>query len=222
NDSYSNTFNSGWKNHPFLQWGQQAQKPNGNSNVPYSQVPRPNYQNGNLNHVPPYRPPPLQYKNQSQGVNQPPIPQFQNQTQAQRSSGNALKNLEADRQLLHSHSQSIAKLETQIGQLASNLSHREDGKLPSQLISNPKGTYVAECSSSEQNPQHVVEVKAVTTLRSGREIDNRVGEILQPRNTGTSQKELKMRYETGDPEVGLLGEHSGKFDYYVLYPKKLT
>ncbi len=224
NDPYSNTFNHGWKNHPFLQWGQQAQKPNGNSNVSYSQVPRPNYQNGNSNNVPPYRPPHLQYKNQSQ----PPVPQFQNQAQVQRSSGfedqvlNALKNLEADRQLLHSHSQSIAKLETQIGQLASNLSHREDGKLPSQPISNPKGAYVAECSSSEQNPQHVVEVKAVTTLRSGRVIDNRVGEIVQPINTGTSQKELKKRYESGDPEVGLLGEHSGKFDYYVLYPKKLT
>lgn len=30
---------------------------------------------------------------------------------------------------------------------------------------------------------------------------------------------LKQRYEAGDPEVGLLGDPSGKFDYYVLYPK---
>ena len=30
---------------------------------------------------------------------------------------------------------------------------------------------------------------------------------------------LKERYDIGDPEVDLLGEPSGKFDYYVLYPK---
>ncbi|KAL5980192.1 hypothetical protein ACLOJK_036659 [Asimina triloba] len=32
-------------------------------------------------------------------------------------------------------------------------------------------------------------------------------------------KELQHRYEEGDPTVGLLGEHSGRFDYYVLYPQ---
>jgi len=32
-----------------------------------------------------------------------------------------------------------------------------------------------------------------------------------------SQRALKKRYEAGDPNVGLLGEPSGKFDYYVLY-----
>ncbi|KAK1406173.1 hypothetical protein QVD17_41461 [Tagetes erecta] len=32
-----------------------------------------------------------------------------------------------------------------------------------------------------------------------------------------SQFTLKQRYEAGDPTVGLLGEPSGKFDYYVLY-----
>ena len=31
------------------------------------------------------------------------------------------------------------------------------------------------------------------------------------------QQELKERYEAGDPQVGLLGEASGKYDYYVLY-----
>nr|GFA73144.1 putative zinc finger, CCHC-type [Tanacetum cinerariifolium] len=40
-----------------------------------------------------------------------------------------------------------------------------------------------------------------------------------PRKRKSSQKKLKRRYEKGDPTVGLLGEPSGKFDYYVLYPK---
>ena len=30
---------------------------------------------------------------------------------------------------------------------------------------------------------------------------------------------MKERYGAGDPEVDLLGEPSGKFDYYVLYPR---
>nr|GEU41980.1 putative zinc finger, CCHC-type [Tanacetum cinerariifolium] len=40
-----------------------------------------------------------------------------------------------------------------------------------------------------------------------------------PRKRKSSQQKLKRRYEKGDPTVGLLGEPSGKFDYYVLYTK---
>lgn len=39
------------------------------------------------------------------------------------------------------------------------------------------------------------------------------------RRKKTSQQELQERYEAGDPEVDLLGEPSGKCDYYVLYSK---
>ncbi|KAI3813875.1 hypothetical protein L1987_18610 [Smallanthus sonchifolius] len=38
-----------------------------------------------------------------------------------------------------------------------------------------------------------------------------------PKKKKGFQKSLKKRYEAGDPSVGLLGEPSGKFDYYVLY-----
>ncbi|GJZ43210.1 hypothetical protein Tco_0590465 [Tanacetum coccineum] len=40
-----------------------------------------------------------------------------------------------------------------------------------------------------------------------------------PKKRKSWQQKLKRRYEKGDPTVGLLGESSGKFDYYVLYPK---
>ncbi|KAI3824590.1 hypothetical protein L1987_06053 [Smallanthus sonchifolius] len=43
-----------------------------------------------------------------------------------------------------------------------------------------------------------------------------------PKKKKGSQKSLKKRYEAGDPRVGLLGEPSGKFDYYVLYDLSLT
>ena len=39
------------------------------------------------------------------------------------------------------------------------------------------------------------------------------------RKKKSSQQKLKERYEAGDPEVDLLGEPSGRFDYYVLYPR---
>ncbi|GKB58808.1 putative zinc finger, CCHC-type containing protein [Tanacetum coccineum] len=40
-----------------------------------------------------------------------------------------------------------------------------------------------------------------------------------PKKRKSSQQKLKRRYEKGDLTVGLLGEPSRKFDYYVLYPK---
>ena len=38
------------------------------------------------------------------------------------------------------------------------------------------------------------------------------------RKKKSPQQSLKERYEAGDPEVDLLGEPSGKFDYYIFYP----
>ncbi|GJU35461.1 retrovirus-related pol polyprotein from transposon TNT 1-94 [Tanacetum coccineum] len=40
-----------------------------------------------------------------------------------------------------------------------------------------------------------------------------------PKKRKCSQQKLKRRYEKCDPTVGLLGEPSKFFDYYVLYPK---
>ena len=54
----------------------------------------------------------------------------------------ALKSLEMNTQLLHSHMQSIAKLEIQVGQLAEAIIRREHGALPSQAIENLGGLSV--------------------------------------------------------------------------------
>ncbi|WP_222196284.1 hypothetical protein, partial [Modestobacter italicus] len=85
------------------------------------------------------------------------------------------KHIEANSQLLSTHSQAIAKLETQVGQIAATLSRREEGRLPSQPINNPRGVHLAE-SSSSQDSQFFDDVKAVTTLRNGKVVDNRVGD----------------------------------------------
>jgi hypothetical protein len=70
------------------------------------------------------------------------------------------------------NTQAIAKMETQIGQIASHLGEREKGKLPSQPVPNPKLQF-HEGSSS--NAVHGLEhVQPVVTLRSGKQVDNQV------------------------------------------------
>ncbi|KAI5658255.1 hypothetical protein M9H77_27048 [Catharanthus roseus] len=78
----------------------------------------------------------------------------------------ALKGLESMTQILDSHTQSIAKLETQIGQLANAISRKDEGKLLSHPIENPRANY------HEQ-------VKDVITLRNGKFVDNKVGEPIK-------------------------------------------
>ncbi|KAL5977573.1 hypothetical protein ACLOJK_041471 [Asimina triloba] len=51
-------------------------------------------------------------------------------------------------------------------------------------------------------------------------LDDIFGEDEKPKKARRNiNRELQQRYEAGDPSVGLLGEPSSKFDYYVLYPK---
>ncbi|KAL5578645.1 hypothetical protein UlMin_011087 [Ulmus minor] len=70
--------------------------------------------------------------------------------------------MQSTQQVLHSNSQAISKLETQLGQLATAVGEREKRKFPSQPIPNPKGQY--QVGSSNPNE----EVKSITTLRSGK------------------------------------------------------
>src|SRR4051812_14920629 len=82
---------------------------------------------------------------------------------------------------VQTNSQAISRIETQlgqqakkIGQLANQLADREKGKLPSQSVPNPRSQNNQPSTSHEQ-------VQAITTLRSGRQVDNNVAnpDILQ-------------------------------------------
>jgi hypothetical protein len=84
--------------------------------------------------------------------------------------------MQATKQGLNANTQAISRLEVQVSQLASALSEREKGKLPSQPEPNPgvaqiQGQFQAHASSSGPPPDHV---NAIITLRSGRQIDNTV------------------------------------------------
>jgi len=68
--------------------------------------------------------------------------------------------------------QAIAKMEGQIGQLANQIGEREKGKFPSQPAPNPKGKFVIGGSSAPSYGQE--HVQAITTLRTGKQVDNQV------------------------------------------------
>ena len=66
--------------------------------------------------------------------------------------------------MINSHTQLIARLETQIGQLAVTLGKREEGKLPNQPEVNPR-------MQNYQGPQQgaqINQLNAIHILRSGR------------------------------------------------------
>ncbi|KAI5681054.1 hypothetical protein M9H77_02281 [Catharanthus roseus] len=148
NDPYSNTYNPGRRNN--FSWRQQGGE---------SQLGKQQYQ-----------------KNKQSGMTAPPGFQSQRYVPPHPSqSGNSmfeekvlssLKGLEAMTQIVDSHTQSIARLKTQIGQLTNAKSRRDDGKLPSHPIENPRANY------HEQ-------VKAVITLRNEKLVDNKVGEPIK-------------------------------------------
>ena len=71
------------------------------------------------------------------------------------------------------HARSITNLEVQMGQIATSLNQREDEKLPSQTVANPRGQPKAEGFPAEH--AHVV-----TTLWSGRRISEEVGNLDVP------------------------------------------
>ncbi|KAI5650045.1 hypothetical protein M9H77_36050 [Catharanthus roseus] len=61
---------------------------------------------------------------------------------------------------------SPSHLETQIGQLANAISRRDEGKLPSHPIENPRANYHEQAN-------------AVITIRNGKLVDNKVGEPIK-------------------------------------------
>jgi hypothetical protein len=90
--------------------------------------------------------------------------------------------------------------------LANSLNKRKEGKLPSQLVANPKGQYMVDENALDSTTHE--QVQAVTTLRSGRIVDNKVGkeaikkdETLQNPNiplknpNGKSKTTLETSYE---------------------------
>ncbi|XP_058192109.1 uncharacterized protein LOC131309504 [Rhododendron vialii] len=167
NDPYSHTYNPSWKNHPNFGWRQPDQ------GQPFAQPMRPSFPNTSNTQA--YCPPhaPHQYQ-------QPPAPPTSSQRtpafeeqmlKAMAEMRADCQQMKADSQLLYSHSQSIAKMETQVGQLANALNHRDEGRLPSQPVANPRGMHHIDNSQGHE------QAKLVVTLRNGRDVETRPEEV---------------------------------------------
>jgi uncharacterized phage infection (PIP) family protein YhgE len=109
-------------------------------------------------------------------------------------------------QAINSHSQSIAKLETQMGQMANTLNRREEGKLPSQPVINPKGLYMVNEKTSHQH------VQSITTLRSGKLVDNQV-ENKKDEHTEVSETLQKDKGKQVINEISTSADPSSETPY---------
>jgi hypothetical protein len=168
-DPFSETYNPGWRNLPNFSWKQnQPMNQGGALHQALNQYPLGFHQ-------------PVHH----QGRPAQPAPAYQAPSQAPAASSqttleDTLKAfIQLTRQSINDvqnatmvNTQAIAKMETQIGQIASHLGEREKGKLPSQPVPNPKSQFHEESSSNAVHGQE--HVQAVATLKSGRQVDNQV------------------------------------------------
>ncbi|XP_060972621.1 uncharacterized protein LOC133038474 [Cannabis sativa] len=156
NDSpFSNTYNPNWRNHPNFSWRQNQPQMNQGNQF---NMPNPNHAQPSQTY-PPQRKPSLEDT----------LQQFMQSTQ----------------QIMQNQSQSIAKLETQLGQLANAVTEREKGRFPSQPVPNPKGQYEVGV------PSHKEEAKSISTLRSGKQ-------IAKPDYTPQVEKDQSQSSNTND------------------------
>ena len=80
--------------------------------------------------------------------------------------------------------QAITKIEGQIGQLANHVGEREREKFSSQPMPNPKGQFgIGSSFTPTHGQEHML---AITTLRSGKQVDN---QVAKPEETTKTAKE---------------------------------
>ncbi|KAB2600241.1 hypothetical protein D8674_010512 [Pyrus ussuriensis x Pyrus communis] len=104
--------------------------------------------------------PNLSWKNNNQFQNFQPKPATTLEDTVKLLAQNTLQFQHSTNSTFQQHSAALTKMETQLGQIADALNQREVGKFPSQPV------------ILQRNQE---QAKAITTLRSGKVIDNRVG-----------------------------------------------
>jgi hypothetical protein len=78
--------------------------------------------------------------------------------------------------------------------MANTLNRREEGKLPSQPVINPKGLYMIDEESSHQH------VQSITTLRSRKMVDNQV-EKKKEAQTNKGEQVITKTSTAADPSL---------------------
>ncbi|KAM1559202.1 hypothetical protein TB2_002467 [Malus domestica] len=108
------------------------------------------------------------------------------------------------------------KLEIQVGQLASAVNERQKRKFPSQPIANPKGAY--EISSSY--PSHE-QVKSITILKSGTQVDNKVQMANEDRETNLKKNEAAYKDKPPFPQALIRPKKDNHFSEIMELFKKV-
>ncbi|KAL6345845.1 hypothetical protein AAG906_017603 [Vitis piasezkii] len=150
NAPYGNTYNSSWRNHPNFSW-----KP---------------------------RPPPYQPQGQTQAPQQTSSVE-QAIVNLSKVMGDFVGEQKAINSQLHQKienvesSQKIDNIQYSISRLTNLNTVNEKGKFPSQPSQNPKGVHEVETQEGESSKLR--EVKAVITLRSGKEVDQPLPKVRQ-------------------------------------------
>ena len=172
NSPYSSTYNPNWKHHPNFSWS----NPNNVANPShmYPMIPNPNYRAPTSN-AQNSQPAP-----QTKPSNQPyRHPNFNPSTQPSQPSQEIArleKQLSKQNEQITNQDARIEQITKQNEQMLIMMKDlmkiNEKGKLPSQTEVNPKynSRGVNLCENEDVNP-----VNAVTTLRSGKKVDNNVG-----------------------------------------------
>jgi hypothetical protein len=216
NGPFSETYNPWWRNHPNFLWKQ---------NPPVNQ-------GGALHQAHNQYPPEFHQLVHHQGRQASPTPAYQAPTQALASSSESTleDTLKAFMQLTGQsindvknatmvNTQAIAKLETQIGQIASHLGEREKGKLPSQPVPKPKLQFHGGSSSNAvQGQEHV---QAIVSFRSGRQVDN---QVVLPEENPIVQKEQgsgSTKERDAEPSTSIVKIPPRSFIPKAPYPNRL-
>ena len=181
NAPYSNTYNSNWRNHPNLSW-----KPTPPAYVP----PGAKLQFGSqsLPQQPPSSSPVQQailnlsnvvgnFVEEQKGIN---VQLAQRIDTVENTLNKRIDGLESNL------NQKIDNLQYSITKINKLLEVQERGRFPSQTLSNPKGIH--DVGSS--NNSAMDEVKAIITLRSGKEVDQPM-----PKPVEESKQEVEMEQE---------------------------
>jgi hypothetical protein len=96
-----------------------------------------------------------------------------------------------------------------MGQMVNTLNIRKEGKLPSQPMVNPKGLYMVNETS------HLEQVQAITTLRSGKLVDNQV-EDKKDEHTEVSET---LQRDTGKQVINDTSSSAGPRSEEPYMPK---
>ena len=197
NSPYGNTYNSNWRNHPNLSW-----RPNPPAYVPPGAKPQ--FGSQSQPQPPPSSSPVEQailnlskvvgsFVEEQKGIN---VKLAQRIDTVESTLNKRIDGLESNL------NQKIDNLQYSITKINKLLEVQERGRFPSQTVPNPKGIH--EVGSS--NNSGMDEVKAIITLRSGKEVDQpmpkpveetRKGEELQSEHI--LLKEDSMKYSMPPP-----------------------